>query len=240
MARVLVVEQREVARAAALLEVEGFTVVTAIHLREALSVVETFQPELVLVESIAPTSAVLALCACIRATGPTPLALLSGPCAERDAVDALTAGVDSLVIEPVGRHELVARVRALLRRAPTPVDARADLVTVGPIVLDSARRELSVHGERIRVPRREFDIAELLMREAGIVVPRQKIVRELWGTVRDTKSLDVQVGRLRGRLAAAEGKRRIVTVRGVGFRFLTDDDPEFAVASDARDVATTA
>jgi two-component system response regulator RegX3 len=241
MARVLVVEQRDVARAAALLEIEGFTVVTAVHLREAVSVVETFQPDLVLVESIAPTAAALALCACIRATGPTPLALLSGPCAERDAVDAFTSGVDTLVIEPVGRHELVARVRALLRRAPSPVDTRDDLVTVGPVVLDSARRELLVHGERIRIPRREFDIAELLMRDAGRVVPREKIVRELWGTVRDTKSLDVQVGRLRGRLTVAEGRRRIVTVRGVGFRFLTDDDPEFAYPSDVRDdVATTA
>jgi DNA-binding winged helix-turn-helix (wHTH) protein len=83
-----------------------------------------------------------------------------------------------------------------------------------------------VHDEHIRIPRREFDIAELLMRDAGKVVSRQKIVRELWGTVRDTKSLDVQVGRLRARLTAAEGRRRIVTVRGVGFRFLADDDPE--------------
>jgi DNA-binding response OmpR family regulator len=220
------VEQREVPRAAMLLESEGFTVVTAVHEREALTVVESFQPDIVLVESVVPSRSVLALCTFLRAAGQAPLALLTGPCAERDAVAAFTSGIDGLVIEPVGHHELVARIRALLRRVPASVDTQADRVVVGPVVLDSARRELSVCGEPVRIPRREFDIAELLMREAGRVVPRQAIVRELWGTVRDTKSLDVQVGRLRSRLSAIEGRRRIVTVRGVGFRFLTDDDPE--------------
>jgi DNA-binding winged helix-turn-helix (wHTH) protein len=114
----------------------------------------------------------------------------------------------------------------VLRRNPPAAEVTTDSIVVGPIVLDNARRELFVHGTPIRVPRREFDIAELLMRDAGRVVTRQKIVRELWGTVRDTKSLDVQVGRLRSRLASAEGRRRILTVRGVGFRFLVDDDPE--------------
>jgi len=83
-----------------------------------------------------------------------------------------------------------------------------------------------VCGEVVRLPRREFDIAELLMRHAGRVVPRSEIVREIWGSLRDTKSLDVQVGRLRMRLAVAEGRRRIVTVRGIGYRMLTDDDSE--------------
>jgi DNA-binding response OmpR family regulator len=226
MARVLIVEQHERPRAAAILEAEGFVVVTAVHFHETVSVIDTFRPDLVLVEAVSPGAAVLELCAGIRAAGPSPLVLLSGPCPERDAVEAFGSGVDSVVTEPVGPHELVARIRALLRRTPPDVDAVGDLITVGPVVLDCARRELFVHDEHIRIPRREFDIAELLMRDAGKVVSRQKIVRELWGTVRDTKSLDVQVGRLRARLTAAEGRRRIVTVRGVGFRFLADDDPE--------------
>jgi two-component system, OmpR family, response regulator RegX3 len=227
MARVLIVERRESARASALLEAEGFTVVVAVHPRETVTVVATFRPDLVLVESVAPSTAVLELCARVRAAATAiPMLLLTGPCAERDAVAAFGSGVDSVVIEPVGRHELVARVRALVRRAAPLEELLSDVVTVGPIVLDCGRRELFVFEEQIRIPRREFDIAELLMRNVGKVVPRQKIVRELWGTVRDTKSLDVQVGRLRARLAAVEGRRRIVTVRGVGFRFLDDDDPE--------------
>jgi len=215
------------------LEAEAFTVVTAVHLRESVAAIAAFRPELVLLETLTPTASVVALCAGLRAAAPTPLVLLSGPCAERDAVDAFGAGVDSVIIEPVGQHELVARVRALLRRTPPPPDETFVVITVGPVVLDSARRELSVHGQQIRIPRREFDIAELLMRDVGRVVPRQRLVRELWGTVRDTKSLDVQVGRLRARLTAVEGRRRIVTVRGVGFRFLADDDPELELAADA-------
>jgi DNA-binding winged helix-turn-helix (wHTH) protein len=82
------------------------------------------------------------------------------------------------------------------------------------------------------MPRREFDIAELLMRKAGRVVTRDELVRELWGTARDTKSLDVQVGRLRAKLTEAEGRQRIVTVRGVGFRFMTDDEGGSAPALD--------
>jgi two-component system response regulator RegX3 len=226
MARVLIVERRESARACALLEAEGFTVVVAVHPREAVAVVGSFRPDLVLVETISLSAAVLELCARVRAAAAVPLLLLSGPSAERDTVAAFGSGVDSVVIEPVGQHELIARIRALLRRTPPAGEFVADVITIGPVVLDCARRELFVHQEQIPIPRREFDIAELLMREVGKVVTRQKIVRELWGTVRDTKSLDVQVGRLRARLAAAEGRRRIVTVRGVGFRFLDDDDPE--------------
>jgi DNA-binding response OmpR family regulator len=226
MARVLVVERRDPPRAAALLEAEGFTVVTAIHRGEAATVIESFRPDLVLVESAAPGSGVVEFCALLRSTVTVPLVLVSGAGPERDAVAAFTAGVDSVILEPVGQHELVARVRAVLRRTPPVAEVITDSIVVGPIVLDHARRELFVHGALIRVPRREFDIAELLMRDAGRVVTRQAIVRELWGTVRDTKSLDVQVGRLRSRLAAAEGRRRILTVRGVGFRFLVDDDPE--------------
>jgi DNA-binding response OmpR family regulator len=226
MARVLVIERREPPRAAALLEAEGFTVVTAVQRREAVTVIDTFRPDLVLVESVSPGGAVLDLCEGVRSAISVPLVLVSGPGPERDAVAAFGAGVDSVILEPVGRHELIARVRALLRRNPPTTDLGGDRIAVGPILLDRARRELLVHGELVRLPRREFDIAELLMREVGRVVARQKIVRELWGSVRDTKSLDVQVGRLRARLAAAEGRRRILTVRGVGFRFLADDDPE--------------
>ena len=226
MSRVLVVERREPPRAAALLEAEGFTVVTAMQHREATMAIDSFRPDAVVVEATTPGGMVLDLCADLRSEIAVPLVVLCVAAPERDAVAAFGVGVDTVIVEPVGRHELVARVRALLRRTPPSAEPDLDRISVGPIVLDAARRELFVHGELVRVPRREFDIAEILMREAGRVVTRQRIVRDLWGTVRDTKSLDVQVGRLRTRLADAEGRRRIVTVRGVGFRFLTDDDPE--------------
>ena len=167
----------------------------------------------------------------MRSAVVVPMALVSGPYTERDAVAAFAAGIDGLVLEPVGDRELVARMRALLRRMPLTVPPTNDRIVVGPVMLDCARRELFVDGAEIRVPRREFDIAELLMREAGRVVSRDSMMRALWGSGRDTKSLDVQVGRLRSRLATAEGQRRIVTVRGVGYRFLVDGDPELVSAA---------
>src|SRR5262245_40974689 len=111
-------------------------------------------------------------------------------------------------------------------------DTAPDIITIGPIRLDLARRELTVRGDRIPLPRREFDIAELLMQDAGRVVPRRVIVRELWGSMRDTKSLDVQVGRLRNRLSKAAGCPCIFTVRGLGFRFASDGELKEALGED--------
>ncbi len=215
--------------ASTLLNEESFTVVTAVEAGEVVDVSTSFQPGVVVLEVPTPNAHVIQMCTMIRAASTTPVIVLSGPCPERDAVAAFGAGADSVITELIGSHELVARVRALLRRVPDQPEAPDDLVVVGPIVLDRARRELTVAGERVPVPRREFEIAELLMREAGRVVPRPVLVRELWGSMRDTKSLDVQVGRLRARLSAASGRACIVTVRGVGFRFASDG--EFAEAS---------
>jgi two-component system response regulator RegX3 len=169
----------------------------------------------------------LQLCGMVRAATTVPIMIFSGRYEEREVVSGFSAGADIYVSEPVGTHELVARVRAMLRRVvPRDEPPSGDLITVGPVVLDRASREVLVAGERVLMPRREFDIAELLMRKAGRVVTRAELVRELWGSARDTKSLDVQVGRLRTKLTAAEGRQRIVTVRGVGFRFVTDDESE--------------
>lgn len=226
MRTVLVVEQAERPRAATELGAEGFGVVTAVHVHEALDVHETVRADLVIVEGPASLASVRRVCASLRPAVTAPLALLSAPCSEIDAVAAFATGVDNLILEPVGHHELLARARSLLRRVPRTEWSKPEVLAVGPVELDCARREVFVRGEQVRLPRREFDIAFLLMRDAGRVVSRKTLVQELWGSLPDTKSLDVQVGRLRARLAAAEGRRRIVTVRGVGYRFLTDDEDD--------------
>lgn len=234
MARVLVIETGDVRRMSALLSEQGFTVVTAEEAGEAIEVLTTFRPEVIALEVRSPDTRALQACTLIRAATTTPLIVLSHPCHEKDSIAAFSAGADSVVVEPVGGHELVARVRALVRRAPDVPEPNDDLVVVGPIVLDRARREITVGDELVAVPRREFEIAELLMSEAGRVVPRPRIVRDLWGSMRDTKSLDVQVGRLRARLLAASGHVCIVTVRGVGFRFATAEElDELHVIEDA-------
>jgi two-component system response regulator RegX3 len=211
---------------------ESFTVMTAVETSEAIDALKVFGPDVVVVEVAAAGTRVIQLCGAIRATGPVPLLVLSGPCPERDVIATFGAGADSVVTEPVGPHELVARVRALVRRSPVGADPAPEVITVGPIRLDLARRELTVRGERVPVPRREFDIAEVLMRDAGSVVARRAIVRELWGSMRDTKSLDVQVGRLRTRLANAAGCACIFTVRGLGFRFANEAELEEALGAD--------
>jgi DNA-binding response OmpR family regulator len=240
MARVLVIEGGARQRASTLLTAEGFTVFTAVGTQEATEVVEGLRPDVVLVEVDSPTVRILEMCDALRAESATPIVVVSGQCPESAAVAAFAAGADSVVIEPVGPHELVARVRAVLRRAPRAPEVANDVIAIGPVRLDRARRELSVDGELIMVPRREFEIAEVLMREAGRVVTRDVLVRELWGTMRDTKSLDVQVGRLRTRLSRAGAGKCIVTVRGVGFRFATAEEMDADVATelDVRLVAT--
>jgi two-component system response regulator RegX3 len=227
MARVLVVEERTEARVAALVRTEGFDVVTAPGGAETSQWVKRHQPDVVIIEVERANRPALQLCGAVRAVTTAPIMVFSAHDDEREAVSSYNAGADVHVSEPVGAHEIVARVRAMLRWiVPSTDPAPGDTIVVGPVVLDRASRQLRVYGELIAVPRRELDIAELLMRKAGRVVTRDELVRELWGTARDTKSLDVQVGRLRTKLAAAEGRRRIVTVRGVGFRFVADDEPD--------------
>ena len=224
MAQILVVEGRQPSRAATVLAAEGFAVVTARSGAEAAEAVERLEPDMVIFELLRPDTQVLELCRSIRLGTPTPIVILTDPCPEHEVIRAFAVGVDSVVTEPVGSHELIARMRALLRRKTSAAQLSADRVEVGMIVLDRARRELSVRGVLMSVPRREFEIAEILMREAGKVVPRRSIVRELWGSMRDTKSLDVQVGRLRGRFATVGIAQCITTIRGVGFRFASGEE----------------
>jgi two-component system response regulator RegX3 len=225
MAGVVVIEERDHARVATLLTAEGMTVEpTTAPVDVVLKQIHINAPDLVVFEVHSLTRAVVRACAFIRGISHVPITVLFERGGEREIVDAYGAGADAVIAEPIGPHELVARVRAALRRAPQPRPVNSDVLTVGPIELDRARRQITVRGELIPLPRKEFDIAEVLMLNAGAVVSRTLLIRDLWGSARDTKTLDVQVGRLRARLAAAEGRRRILTIRGLGYRFATDDD----------------
>ncbi len=222
---VVVVEARHEPRAAELLRAQGFQVETASDSLDLVrKVVSGSDAALVLLEVASVSHPAVNLCANLRAHTDAIVVVFCEGQVEREIVAAFVAGAHSVFTEPIGPHELVARVRALLRRAAVNVTPAEDTTTVGPIVLDRATRRITVDGEVVAMPRREFDIAELLMRKAGVVVTRDELVRELWGTARDTKSLDVQVGRLRAKLFAAEGLQRIVTIRGVGYRFGTDEE----------------
>ena len=174
--------------------------------------VERFAPALVVFHFAFPL-ATLPLCGELRGRSAVPVVVLSTSNAETDAIACLRAGADAYLLEPIGFRELIARMRALMRRTlhqQSPID----VIAVGPVTLDRAGRHVWVRDRRVAMPRREFDILEVLMRDAGRIVTRDALVRELWGAPRDTATLDVQVRRLRARLLAEEGQSRIVTVRG--------------------------
>src|SRR5262245_27567211 len=239
MTHVLVVEQRPLGRLMPLLRDGGFEVEVVPDVADLIekAYVEA-RPEAVLLETTHLDAAAIELCRFLDTFATVPFAVVCELGDEGDIVGAYAAGAAAVVLEPVGSHELIARVRALLRRVQVTVVDDDGVLTVGPVVLDRSCRRLTVEGEPLELPRREFEIAEVLMRNAGTVVPRRQLLLELWGGAsRDSKSLDVQVGRLRSRLAAVEGRRRILTVRGMGYRFLTDADLERTAATQLDDVS---
>ena len=225
MSRLMIVEHRSRGRVATLFRTEGFEVETVGSIDEVEHMITSFAPEVVVVEWTSVDDRALALCEAIVPATTAPLVLLCEQGNEGEVMAGYAAGAASVLADSTGPRELVARVRALLRRRPLDAVPSADVVAVGPVVLDRSCRKVTVGGRPVPMPRREFDIAEALMRRAGAVVTRRSLLLELWGGAhRDSKTLDVQVGRLRARLANAEGRRRIITVRGVGYRFLTDAD----------------
>jgi len=235
MARTMVVEHRNLGRATSALVAEGFevrTVAAADHsTSELVEAMVEFAPDLMVIEGNVIDDVVLATCANASISVFGPIVVLCEASSEADVVAGYEAGAASILTEPIGTHEFVARVRALLRRAAPTSEPSSEVLEVGPVVLDPACRRLTVSGVAVVVPRKEFDIAEVLMRNAGALVSRRQLLDQLWGRQSgDTKSLDVQVGRLRARLSEAEGIRRIVTVRGMGYRFLTDADLERVAA----------
>jgi DNA-binding response OmpR family regulator len=226
MRRIVVIEEREASRASCVLGSGGISVEVVPGSADVLlKHLKGDAAGLVLFETATVTRALLRTCVVLVDAVAVPIAVFTERASEGDVVGAYQVGASAVIVEPVGSHELVARVRALLRRNPERVPTIAtDVLSVGGIVLDRARREVTVNGRSILLPRKEFDIAEFLMRKAGTVVSRDQLVRELWGSLRDTKTLDVQVGRLRARLGAAEGIQRILTVRGIGYRLVADDE----------------
>jgi two-component system, OmpR family, response regulator RegX3 len=222
---------------------EGWEV-TVVHVAEAIEHATHRDPDLVVLHDL-PIHQATMTCTTLHRDGPRPTIAMSSTLREQDVVAGLHSGIDTFVPEAVGERELVARARALLRRyvrpRPATDDAR-DVLVVEPVALDRGSRLVTVGGEHVPMPRREFDILELLMRDAPRTVPRTVLVRELWVAAPDSQTLEVQVRRLRSRLAAAAGGARLITtVRGVGYRFVTpDDEPDHiidltAVAGSGRD-----
>ncbi len=206
------------------LQREGFVVLTAADGEEALARFGAARPALVLLDVMLPKISGIDVCREIRATSRVPIIMVSARNSEIDAVVGLEIGADDYVSKPFRLRELIARVRAALRRTPSEEirGDRAEVVEVGDVRIDTVRHEVVVRSEQVSIPLKEFELLELLMANAGRVLTRDTLIDRVWGSnyFGDTKTLDVHVKRLRSRIEQDPAvPSRIVTVRGVGYRY---------------------
>jgi two-component system response regulator RegX3 len=230
--RVLVVEDEEsfVDALSVGLRREGFHVDLARDGLEALAAFDANHPDIVLLDVMLPKLSGIDVCRELRAKSRVPIIMVTAKGTEIDTVVGLEVGADDYVSKPYRLRELVARMRAVLRRVPddeleAPVGE--ERLAIGGIVLDPVRHEVRVRGEEVRLPLKEFELLELLMANAGRVLTRSTIIDRVWGHdyVGDTKTLDVHVKRLRSRIEADPAQPKLITtIRGLGYRFETARD----------------
>jgi two-component system response regulator RegX3 len=207
------------------LEREGFRVEVAADGAEAIARFDAVRPSLVLLDVMLPRISGIDVCRELRSRSQVPIIMVTARNAEIDAVVGLEVGADDYVTKPFRLRELVARVRAALRRGrgdEAGVAQPDEVIEVGDVRLDAARHEVAVRGERVALPLKEFELLELLLANAGRVLTRDVLIDRVWGPnyYGDTKTLDVHVKRLRAKVEDDPGHpARIVTVRGVGYRY---------------------
>lgn len=229
--RVLVVEDEPsfVEALSAGLRREGFSLDIARDGREALERFKASAPDLVLLDVMLPRMSGLDVCREIRSLSDVPIVMVSAKGEEIDTVVGLEVGADDYVSKPYRFRELVARMRAALRRAQAqaaqsglaPPDPERPL-EIGDVSVDPHGHEVRVRGETVRLPLKEFDLLRTLMANVGRVVTRDDLIDEVWGIdyVGDTKTLDAHIRRLRRKIEVdPSDPRRIVTVRGVGYKY---------------------
>src|SRR3954468_1600843 len=225
-ATVLVVEDEEsfVDALTVGLKREGFLVHSARDGAEALSVFDATRPDIVLLDVMLPKISGIDVCRELRTRSKVPIIMVSAKGAEIDTVVGLEGGADDYVTKPFRMRELVARIRAVLRRAPretVPIGGGA-VLEVGDVVVDPERHEVVIRGADVRLPLKEFELLALLLENAGRVLTRETLIDRVWGAdyVGDTKTLDVHIKRLRSKVELdPTHPSRIVTIRGLGYKY---------------------
>jgi two-component system, OmpR family, response regulator RegX3 len=207
---------------------EGFDTAVSSTAGESLSLADRVKPDLVLLDVMLPDGSGFDVCRELRARSRVPIIMLTARGEEADRVAGLELGADDYVVKPFSARELVARVRAVLRRAAEAGEPKVDGATeIGDVRLDPARRSAALDGEDLELSRKEFDLLRLLVENAGSVVTRERLIDEVWDTnwFGSTKTLDVHVSGLRKKLGDDPSDPRYIhTVRGVGFRFASADE----------------
>ncbi|MTB71005.1 response regulator [Arsenicicoccus cauae] len=224
MTRILVVEDEESISdpLSYLLRKEGYDVALAATGPDALAEFDRSSTDLVLLDLMLPGLSGVDVCRSIRQRSSVPIIMLTAKDSEIDKVVGLEIGADDYVTKPYSSRELLARIKAVLRRMSEPDDLVPASLEVGPVRMDVERHTVSVNGEPTALPLKEFELLELLLRNAGRVLTRMQLIDRVWGSdyVGDTKTLDVHVKRLRAKIEPDPGAPvHIVTVRGLGYKF---------------------
>jgi len=211
---------------------EGFEPHVAGTAARALELADSLDPDLILLDLHLPDGDGRDVCRTIRARSGVPIIILTARGTETDRIVGLELGADDYVVKPFSGGEVIARIRAVLRRA-TPARAAEDEAPEAPVTIDDlhvdlAARRATLKGEEMSLSRKEFDLLAELVRNAGRVVTREAIMDRVWDEnwFGSTKTLDVHVRWLRGKLGeTAENAHYLQTVRGVGFRFRAPEEP---------------
>lgn len=203
---------------------EGFHVTVARDGAEALRLFTAMEPDLVLLDVMLPKVSGVDVCREIRARSSVPIIMVTAKTAEIDTVVGLEVGADDYVTKPFRLRELVARMRAVLRRAPSSSgpESGQGAVEIGDVRLDPDRHEVLVRGEEVKLPLKEFELLSVLMENAGHVLSRGTLIDQVWGYdhVGDTKTLDVHIKRLRSRVETDPAHpEKIITIRGLGYKY---------------------
>ena len=233
MTRILLVEDEENYRAplAFRLRRDGYEVVEAGDGRTALRAFQAAAApggggaiDLVLLDLMLPAVPGTEVCRRIRTVSQVPVIMLTARDSETDKILGLETGADDYVTKPYSYRELIARVHAVLRRsreAAAPAEPREKILTVGRVRMDVERHEVTVDGQGVTMPLREFELLELFLRHPDHVLTRGRIIERIWGAdyVGDTKTLDVHVKRIRAKIEVEPSRpRMLTTVRGVGYK----------------------
>jgi len=223
MTKILVVEDEESFREGVsfILSKEGYEVIDAADGNDAIIKFEREGADLVLLDVMLPGLSGLEVCKKLRTLTKVPIIMLTAKDTELDKVLGLEIGADDYITKPFSSRELLARVKAILRRTGN-VDVKSAIMEIGPVRVDTERHTVSVEGLDQSLPLKEFDLLVYLMQNAGRVLTRTQLIDRIWGSdyFGDTKTLDVHVKRLRSRIEKdAANPKFIQTIRGLGYKF---------------------
>ena len=205
---------------------EGFRVISVTDGFEAVQRFDEVQPDIVLLDVMLPRLSGIDVCRQLRKRSQVPIIMVTAKGAEIDTVVGLEVGADDYITKPYRMREVVARMRAVLRRSPNDSGPRRisspGSLAVGDVVLDPDEHRVTIDGEDVALPLKEFELLHLLLANAGRVLPRETLIDRVWGSdyVGDTKTLDVHIKRLRAKVEPnPTSPTRILTYRGLGYKF---------------------